>query len=127
MREIKFRAWDRLTKKFNKIKDLITIDGSVQAVRFAHFADGKDFQGIDYVNLQQYTGLKDCKGVEIYEGDIIRLIGIDISGSRTTEVIFTSGSFREKYMGYALEIYKTHEIEVIGNIYENPELLKEGE
>ncbi len=83
--------------------------------------------GWQWDSVDQWTGLLDLHGVEIYEGDIVRLKGIDISGSRITSVIFHDGAFCENYFKYSLNSYKEYEREVIGNIYENPELLKGGE
>jgi uncharacterized phage protein (TIGR01671 family) len=80
--------------------------------------------------LMQFTGLKDKNGKEIYEGDILRTITYD----KTYEVSFYIGSFVliDKDPGFTtikkspIGCYQTDIIlEVIGNIYENPELLKE--
>src|SRR5688500_13804971 len=80
------------------------------------------------IHLVQYTGLKDKNGKEIYEGDI--LAGYR-SGKRTINndsVVFEAGKFKLKYtpgdliqFTYSLSEYQC---EVIGNIYENPELLQ---
>ena len=70
------------------------------------------------VILMQYTGLKDKNGKEIYEGDVVKTsLGIG-------KVCMRLGCWfieMQKELGY----FHTDEIEVIGNIYENPELLKE--
>jgi uncharacterized phage protein (TIGR01671 family) len=71
--------------------------------------------------LMQYTGLKDKNGVEIYEGDIVRFLDIDGVDS-VTEVEFREGGFYP----FAPDFIHWCNVEVIGNIYENPELL-EGE
>jgi hypothetical protein len=73
--------------------------------------------------IQQYTGLKDSKGVEIYEGDIVEI------GDRKREVIFNIGMFYidENYGDIVPVSEVDNIIEVIGNIFENPVLIKNNE
>lgn len=80
----------------------------------------------DDIPVMQYTGLKDKNGKEIWEGDILKLIDINVS------VFFNSAtaSFDFQYEGGDCESLYSNieagiEMEVIGNIYENPELLKQ--
>ena len=69
--------------------------------------------------LMQYTGLKDKNGKEIYEGDILKH---KYGGTQFAAVTFHDCSFYTG--GVLLQSNHSSVIEVIGNIYENPELLK---
>lgn len=110
MREIKFRVWDKISKP-NKIKTW----GQLQA-QYNNISQVFNSEGFE---LMQYTGLKDKRGNEIYEGDIIQL-----DGDNVTQIIWHEGSFRYIYWGYmTLTKCVAEEVEVIGNIYENIELL----
>lgn len=117
-REIKFRAWNEEEKKIMNPIDL--------SQAREHF----DWLGIKDMPLMQYTGLKDKNGVEIYEGDITNFgvvgyytdLNWDGGGSLHPGFFFDGGE-----MNYNDGFYNftgTDEcIEIIGNIYENPELL----
>ena len=134
MTEIKFRAWmlewDDGGKMFYRVMPtepdfnqiLISFDGD-------NSFDG-DFTVGEDVDLMQYTGLKDKHGVEIYEGDIV---DCERHGF-TTSIEYYGGAFRCRSEGVPLSLYidecyadkdDNNQLEVIGNIYENPELLKE--
>ena len=111
MRIIKFRSWNHRDKTMD-IPDNIAND-----------IDGDKYQ------IMQYTGLKDKNSNEIYEGDIVHLDEYYGSGLNY-EVIYDSGSWllvENKGVGMEdddfLAHYREGEIKVIGNIYENPELL----
>lgn len=114
MREIKFRAWDKKNKKM--LIDFISIFNDT--CEFDAHCDEEDLE------LMQYTGLKDKngKGKEIYEGDLVKSdewvfeVVWDEAGAWKYEL--RSNNWSPK-MGVVLTI-----AEVIGNIYENPELLK---
>lgn len=129
MREIKFRAWDRLTGKMFPVG---IIDCSIQVV-YIEESNGLDScRNSDEVELMQSTGLVDWEGVEIYEGDIVKIPDdYEVFGKNageTCKVIFDSGCFRLKTSrgrgrGFWFEDDST--VTIIGNIYENPELLGE--
>ena len=77
--------------------------------------------------FSEYTGLEDKNGKEIYEGDIL----FESFGERYYKVIFENGSFRAEFKGdfeeYSFDLIDVvaQGCEVVGNIYENPELLGE--
>lgn len=120
MRKIKFRAWDKLDKQMFAVKSL-HIDNLV--VR----SDSLTFYSLDDVELMQYTGLKDKNGVEIYEGDVLFH---PLQGRRKvfypySETVASYG-LRNIDNGFGSTLQDSHAVfEVIGNIYENEELLNE--
>ena len=70
-------------------------------------------------SIMQYTGLKDKNGVEIYEGDIVKSLGVSDYCFGVRPVEYIGSSFTIKGYGLCERL-----VEVIGNIYENPELLE---
>jgi uncharacterized phage protein (TIGR01671 family) len=120
MREIKFRAWDEVHKKMCFPERLFCKkDGIVWHVDLGYSSRIIGEKGF---KLMQYTGLKDKNGVEIYEGDIV-VVHEGEDWKWTHPVEFFHGGFwvtDENCLGAINEF-----CEVIGNIYENPELLEE--
>ena len=125
MRDIKFRAFDKDLKRILKVKEIdfeyriVTLEISELSIKKILFED---------VELLQYTGLKDKNGKEVYEGDVF------IHNNHKFEVVWDSTRFigldnnrsGKGYCCYVDSHYKdgSSSIEVIGNIYENPELLE---
>lgn len=91
-------------------------------IRFKDQKDELDFTGGSYVNLMQYTGLKDKNGKEIYEGDVLLIDG------KTTKVIESEMGWDwdgASVYGWAIGTENPEtESEIIGNIYSNPELIE---
>jgi uncharacterized phage protein (TIGR01671 family) len=130
-REIKFRAWNKKEKVFgffNLENYAIGADGCCDSVRAFintwrwqkgasgemgnYFSFEIDQSEISYYNYQQFTGLKDKNGKEIYEGDLIK--------DKNDSIIEIKHDY---YLLYNLERHQGI-FEIVGNIYENPELLK---
>jgi uncharacterized phage protein (TIGR01671 family) len=142
MREIKFRAWfeghmyeiakldfwgDPDQATCDMARNSLTEYGNVEEIYEVYLHE---------VELMQYTGLKDKNGKEIYEGDIVSFEDSD-GGYEYQDVVINTGIVEYGELGFyftnrvAVEMDdfyikdgRCDEIEVIGNIYDNPELLE---
>ncbi|MCX7511613.1 YopX family protein [Levilactobacillus brevis] len=134
---IKFRVWDKENEiylydvqyAYNKMMGIVKSDDG-EAVCYDEDCFGDFLNNKRYV-VEQYTGLKDANGKEIYEGDIVH--GYDQEpdrddgyiGSSVIEVVnFKWGSFWLGDFKNQIKVYTPPIIEVIGNVHMNPELLE---
>jgi len=127
MREIKFRAWDTRIKKLWQVEELSWCDPCfIVANPSLEYMDvqDRDFRTKrcpDDIKLMQYTGLKDKNSKEIYEGDILQWCNTTIV--KTKWVVESTNGGWYPFIEQMLT-NRPSGFEVIGNIYENPELLK---
>ena len=142
MREIKFRAWDKKEKRILTSVGFSDSDCGRRIICEAYMIGGGESYsqwgtGLGNMRfiLMQYTGLKDKKGKEIYSGDIVKLITfgnedryIGIVDYVPPTFILTKVKKQSEYNHYFIANYDVSLLahtEVIGNIWENPKLLKE--
>lgn len=133
MTEIKFRAWLKEDKKMVNVETMDFTDKSIQYLKKSEINNAYILrrESFDDVELMQYTGLKDKNGTEIYENDIVKFIVLDGYGEHADQfecidkVEYYISEFKLQQIGLRLSEESIIEIEIIGNVYENPELLEE--
>lgn len=110
MRNIMIQVWSPSKKTMSIGMTLPLLAGYLGAI----------YPNLSDEEFRQWTGFNDMDGKPVYEGDIIRFAGMG-----PYEIIFKDGAFRDRGGYYNLtDDGMKHFAEVIGNIYENPELLK---
>lgn len=142
MKEIKFRAWDYNNEKVIPWENIRIEKDENEANLSVVVFDGSIGDHFDDFPIMQYTGLYDKNGTPIYEEDIVHFVNFDTTGGHLGDIEHTGVV---KYQSGIYEIWKNNdseyygsdgafilnhawlqddEFEVIGNIYENPELLE---
>lgn len=127
MRDIKFRAYDKLNKKFICLDDFC-IEGTGCYGNIMHNCPDYNDDMIEWEStgyeLMQFTGLKDKNDKDIYEGDIVSWTQPDNGEVDSGTIIWN-----KEYAGFEITgdhcLDWNHMLTIIGNIHENPELIKE--
>jgi uncharacterized phage protein (TIGR01671 family) len=118
-REFKFRFWNRIAQRFQPASKY-AIDGKGDLVAYDYemraYDDAVPFSRTCIV-AQQYTGLKDKNGIEIYEGDILHF--------ENQEGVWSDQVDKNIEVKYPFICGNAHLGEIIGNIYEPPELVEQ--
>ena len=135
MREIRFRAWDKEEKKMLQpfsIEKLI--NGFNTEGNWSEYEDDElmsiNYEGSNGYTLMQYTGLKDKNGEEIYEGDILKvdwgpMIHDDIIKMNHFDQPFVMEWRFYAWFPFDKTLPMPKDIEILGNVWENPELLEQ--
>lgn len=130
-REIKFRVYDKKLKKYMTLKEYqdlhaieVETDGTLILSPRYRFMDSMMID-TDAFDVQEFTGLHDKNGKEIYEGDILPFTMYDLK-TEYYYIVFRNGEFEAINKQDTNFIWRSawKESAVIGNIYENPDLLK---
>ena len=125
-RQLKFRVWDTKNKQFLSQSSEYYHIGDVTGIPYTL---NEILNKLDRFVVQQFTGLKDSKGVEIYEGDIIRGKFHDTGYHGHLETLNSEVVWIERYASFNIGIeewrYSGEPVTIIGNIFENSELLKD--
>ena len=120
MREIKFRAWVNTTGEMVDVDAIVFNDGVKVSPYKPHILDRhNDIYLLEDVVLEQFTGLHDKNGKEIYEGDIC--VEDAEYGDGCFDVVWYVDDI---HCGWSISPSDVWEARVIGNIHENPELLE---
>lgn len=135
MRQVKYKAWDKVEKEWIDIKHFGFENGElwyVQAIdKNERDIDPPYFPDSNDIELIEYTGMSDRDGVEVFEGDIVELL--TKYGKDVGVVVFIEGCFKIRWdsknkfpknremIGH---YYINSKTKVIGNVYEQPELIE---
>ena len=121
----KYRAWDSAKKEMFKDTFSITESGQVVVVEQEDVMCPPDYVFVDNLVIMQSTGLVDKDSKEIFEGDIVKMAKDVYSEPTYYEVVrHYGGAYRLESKQHGCELWLRHtDCEVVGNVYENKELL----
>ena len=119
----RFRAWDKDYKKMIEIENMNWSNGEFESIGYGLTS----LRAANKIELMHSTGLKDKNDKEIFEGDIVKMSKDVYSEPTYYEVVrHRGGAYRLESKQHGCELWLRHtDCEVVGNIYENPELLEE--
>jgi hypothetical protein len=118
MREIRFRAWD-IEEGCWIPESFMMLNPRGKLWTIQELGQCPIEETIPYV-IQQYTGLKDKNGKEIYEGDVLQYVGRR-RGTNSPKIVNWMTHKKGTFTGF--QVARGENYEIIGNIYENPELI----
>jgi len=126
MKYIKFRAWNWNRKQMFEVRYIDFLKNEISGTWFRGDPEETGVLQLDSCELQQFIGFHDMNGYEIYEGDIVDDTCGRIGIPQSTHIV----KWNEKDAGFCVYDYrgtnlpwKPHLLLVIGNIYENPDIL----
>ena len=123
---IKFRAWDKKTKEYFHIYELWNSGTNPECFNFDGWTDNFGSNGrLKDIVIEQFTGLKDVNGNEIYVGDIVHCKNEYQGTDYTGKVMFFNGGFCVWTGGFRNYVWEDMIPEIIGNVHTNPELLED--
>lgn len=127
MREYKFRLWDKEKEIMLDVEKIDFDDCYYGGEMYVNTTDGSDYWNNELYSLMQYTGLHDKNGKEIWEGDIVKsfFVDTDEAGNEIYKYYIIEVKYDEVLCEYNID--KFMNLEVIGNIYDNKELLNEAD
>ena len=130
MREIKFRAWHKGKKEIIDVEEIDFMNKVINYIDNDYENNRQEIIGAYFedIGLMEYTGLKDKNNEEIYEGDIVKLRanhGIGVVKYYDEWGAFVVEYIKPRPLAVLGMNYYKEDIEILGNIYENSELLGE--
>ena len=121
MREIKFRAWNESAKRHSKPFGI-----SATVLNYTDDDGLGVMKSLTTETIEQYTGLKDKNGVDVYEGDVLKAWHHEHEMFEENAVTFENGTFSigrywkdGSHDWHSMEQYDSFELEIIGNIHQN--------
>jgi hypothetical protein len=126
----RYRAWNKATKEMHEVDDIVSIDIEKKQIYVKTlFFNQLNHYVFDAVVLMQSTGFRDKNGKEIFEGDILKVTNLsswlEVVSFNNNKAMFVSKKIKREIEESPLyDLFNTDifEVEIIGNIYENPEL-----
>lgn len=121
MREHKYRAWDKKQKKWLGVNLHMSVTDGCLWWQFGYGCEILSAEERENIELVEDTGLKDENGKEIYEGDILRIFdrNYEVKIIETDSKMYIEYGYPDEHNGPC-----NFWSEIIGNIYENPELME---